>query len=222
MLDVDPGADTNRTVVTFVGPIEAIEDAAFQAIKTAAEVLDMRSHEGAHARMGATDVCPFIPVSGVSMDDCIALSKRVGKRVGEDLSIPVYLYENSAQALKRKNLATIRSGEYEGLKDKLADSDWGPDFGPTEFHERAGATVIGAREFLIAYNINLNTLDKRLATDIAFELREKGRSYRRQSPDSPNLLDGDIIRYEDGEYPCSLCDYVGDGQIGRASCRERG
>ena len=211
LLDVDPGADTNRTVVTFVGPIEAIEDAAFQAIKTAAEVLDMRSHEGAHARMGATDVCPFIPVSGVSMDDCIALSKRVGKRVGEDLSIPVYLYENSAQALKRKNLATIRSGEYEGLKDKLADSDWGPDFGPTEFHERAGATVIGAREFLIAYNINLNTLDKRLATDIAFELREKGRSHRRQSPDSPNLLDGDIIRYEDGEYPCSLCDYVGDG-----------
>ena len=211
LLDVDPGADTNRTVVTFVGPIEAVEDAAFQAIKSAGEVLDMRSHKGAHARMGATDVCPFIPVSGVSMDDCISLSKRVGKRVGEDLSIPVYLYENSAQTPKRKNLATIRSGEYEGLKDKLADPAWGPDFGPTEFHEQAGATVVGAREFLIAYNINLNTLDKRLATDIAFELREKGRAHRRQNPDSPNLLDGDIIRYEDGDYPCSLCDYVGDG-----------
>ena len=155
LLDVDPGADTNRTVVTFVGPIEAVEDAAFQAIKSAGEVLDMRSHKGAHARMGATDVCPFIPVSGVSMDDCISLSKRVGKRVGEDLSIPVYLYENSAQTPKRKNLATIRSGEYEGLKDKLADPAWFPDFGPTEFHEQAGATVIGAREFLIAYNLSL-------------------------------------------------------------------
>ncbi|NQT96485.1 MAG: glutamate formimidoyltransferase [Candidatus Marinimicrobia bacterium] len=209
LLDVDPGADTNRTVVTFVGSVSAVEEAAFQAIKKAAEVIDMRQHHGAHGRMGATDVCPFIPVSGADIADCIALSERVGERVGHELGIPVYLYEHSARIPERRNLAVVRSGEYEALAEKLTQPRWKPDFGPAEFKPTAGATVMGCREFLIAYNINLNTRDKRLATDIAFELREKGRSCRKSNPDSPNLLDGSIIRYADGEYPCAFCDYSG-------------
>ncbi|MFB3910228.1 MAG: glutamate formimidoyltransferase [Candidatus Eisenbacteria bacterium] len=175
LLDVDPGADTNRTVVTFVGPPEAVAEAAFRAIRCASERIDMRQHKGAHPRMGATDVCPFVPVSGVTMEECAALARTLGERVGRELSIPVYLYENAASRPERRSLANIRAGEYEGLSAKLADPEWKPDFGPAKFHERAGATVIGAREFLIAYNVNLNTRDRRLANEIALEIRETGR-----------------------------------------------
>lgn len=199
LLDIDPGRDTNRTVVTFVGSIAKVEEAAFQAIAKASDVIDMRNHSGAHARMGATDVCPFIPVSGVSIKDCVELSKRVANRVGKELSIPVYLYEESAQKEERKSLPIIRSGEYEGLAKKLQDPDWAPDYGPATFNAKSGATIMGCREFLIAYNINLNTRDQRLATDIAFELREKGRSKRISNPDSPNLLDGEIERDKNGK-----------------------
>jgi glutamate formiminotransferase/formiminotetrahydrofolate cyclodeaminase len=205
VLDVDPGKDTNRTVVTFVGSIEAVEEGAFRGIKAAAEVIDMRNHSGAHPRMGAIDVCPFIPVSGVTMEDCISLSESVADRVGRELEIPVYLYEYSAKSPERKNLAKIRGGEYEGLSEKLKDPDWKPDYGPARFHSQAGATVMGAREFLIAYNINLNTRDKRIATDIAFELREKGRSLRLPPSDSSNQLDGKIIRYQNDLNPCGQC-----------------
>jgi len=198
LLDIDPGADTNRTVVTFVGNPDAVGEAAYLGIKTAAEVIDMSKHEGAHPRMGATDVCPFIPISNVSDEDCIDLSKKIGQRVGEELSIPVYLYEHSAQTPERKSLPDIREGEYEGLGEKLKDIKWKPDFGPAKFNVTAGATVMGMRDFLIAYNINLNTKDHRLATDIAFELRESGRSKRKPDPASPNLLDGEIIRNSDG------------------------
>ena len=198
LLDVDPGADTNRTVVTFVGNPDAVGEAAYLGIKMAAEVIDMSKHKGAHPRMGATDVCPFIPISNVSNEECIDLSKEIGQRVGEELSIPVYLYEHSAQTPERKSLPDIREGEYEGLAEKLKDIKWKPDFGPAKFNVAAGATVMGMRDFLIAYNINLNTKDHRLATDIAFELRESGRSKRKPDPDSPNLLDGEIIRNSDG------------------------
>ncbi len=178
LLDVDPGADTNRTVVTMVGGPDEVVEAAFQAIKRASEVIDMTQHSGAHARMGATDVCPFIPVSGMNMDDCAELSRTLGKRVGEELNIPVYLYEYSATAPDRQNLAVIRAGEYEGLADKLKDPHWKPDYGKAEFNARSGATVMGARKFLIAYNVNLNTRDQRKATDIALEIREAGRNAR--------------------------------------------
>jgi glutamate formiminotransferase/formiminotetrahydrofolate cyclodeaminase len=208
LLDVDSGQDTNRTVVTFVGAPEAVAEAAFKAIKTASQVIDMRQQKGTHPRMGATDICPFVPVSGITMDDCVKLSKQVGKRVGEELGIPVYLYECSAQKPDRVNLAEIRVGEYEGLADKLRDKHWKPDFGPAKFHPQAGVTVMGGREFLIAYNINLNTQDKRIATDIAFELREKGRSARIPNPLSKNLLDGKILRFTKNSYPCSYCEEV--------------
>ena len=199
VLDVDPGKDTNRTVVTLVGPPDAIAEAAFQGIKIASEILDMSKHSGTHPRMGATDVCPFIPINGVSEEECIELSKQVGKRVGDELKIPIYLYERSAKEKKRKKLPDIRKGEYEGLSDKLADPDWKPDYGPSKLHIKGGATVIGCRDFLIAYNINLNTRDHRLATDIAFELREAGRSKRIPNPNSKNLLDGDIVRHDNGK-----------------------
>ena len=198
VLDVDPGPDTNRTVVTIVGSPEAVGEAAFQGIKRASEVLDMSQHSGTHPRMGATDVCPFIPVSDVTIEECVELSKQVGNRVGDELGIPVFLYEKSAQKDNRVKLPDIRKGEYEGLAEKLTDSNWKPDFGPAKLHIKAGATVMGCREFLIAYNINLNTKDHRLATDIAFELREAGRSKRTPNPNSKNLLDGEIVRNEDG------------------------
>ncbi len=199
VLDVDPGPDTNRTVVTIVGSPEAVGEAAFQGIKRASEILDMSQHFGTHPRMGATDVCPFIPISGVTDEECIELSKQVGKRVGDELGIPVYLYEKSAQKPDREKLPTIRKGEYEGLPEKLKDVNWKPDFGPAERHVRGGATVMGCREFLIAYNINLNTKDHRLATDIAFELREAGRSKRTANPNSKNLLNGEIVRNKNGK-----------------------
>ncbi|MCK4349420.1 MAG: glutamate formimidoyltransferase, partial [Candidatus Krumholzibacteria bacterium] len=142
LLDVDPGKDTNRTVVTLIGTPEAVVEAAFRAIARAAEVIDMSKHSGAHARMGATDVCPFIPVSGVTMEDCTELARKLGARIGEELGIPVYLYEHAASKPERRNLATVRAGEYEGLAEKLKDPKWKPDFGPAEFNSKTGATVI--------------------------------------------------------------------------------
>jgi glutamate formiminotransferase/formiminotetrahydrofolate cyclodeaminase len=186
LLDVDPGESTNRTVVTFIGEPEAVKEAAFKAIKKAAEVLDMRTHKGAHSRIGATDVCPFVPVSGVTMEDCVRLAHELGCRVAGELSIPVYLYEEAAQKPGRRNLANIRAGEYEGLSEKLKDANWAPDYGDPVFNPKSGATVIGAREFLIAYNINLNTRDRRLAHEIALSLRESGRAKKDK--------DGKIVR----------------------------
>ncbi|MGY8780759.1 MAG: glutamate formimidoyltransferase, partial [Fidelibacterota bacterium] len=174
ILDVDPGSDTNRTVVTFVGSPETVLEAAFQGIKLASELIDMSQQKGTHPRMGATDVCPFIPISDVTDEECVELSKQVGKRVGDELGIPVYLYEKSAQSKDRVKLPDIRKGEYEGFSEKIKNENWMPDYGPAKLHVKAGATVMGCREFLIAYNINLNTKDQRLATDIAFELREAG------------------------------------------------
>ena len=175
LLDMDPGAATNRTVFTFAGLPDEVVDAAFLAIKKAAELIDMRRHKGAHPRMGATDVCPFVPICGVTMEDCVELSKRLGKRVGTELKIPVYLYEYAATSNQRKSLADIRSGEYEGFAEKIKKPEWKPDFGPAEFNAKSGATVIGARQFLIAYNVNLNTTDVKIAKEIAFAIREKGR-----------------------------------------------
>lgn len=178
LLDVDPGAATNRTVVTFLGPPEAVEEAAFRAIRRAAERIDMARHRGAHPRMGATDVCPFVPVHGATMADCVALAKRLGRRVGTDLGIPVFLYGAAAARPDRVRLPDIRQGEYEALPEKLQDPDFRPDFGPATFHARSGATAIGAREFLIAWNVNLNTRDRRIANRIAAELRETGKPRR--------------------------------------------
>ncbi len=178
LLDVDPGADTNRTVVTFIGDPESVKEAAFRAVKKAAELIDMSKHHGEHARMGATDVCPFVPVTGVTMEDCVEIAKEVGKRIGEELDIPVYLYENAASKEEWKNLATVRSGEYEALEEKLKKPEWKPDFGPAKFNARSGATAVSAREFLIAYNINLNTTSAKKAHDIAMSIREKGRNKR--------------------------------------------
>jgi glutamate formiminotransferase/formiminotetrahydrofolate cyclodeaminase len=196
LLDVDPGANTNRTVVTIVGEPEPVMEAAFRAIKKASEVIDMRQHTGAHPRMGATDVCPFVPVSGVTMDDCAEYARKLGKRVGDELGISVFLYENAASTPERKNLANIRAGEYEGMAEKLKDPKWKPDFGPVELNKRAGVTAIGAREFLIAYNINLNTRDKSLAHDIALTIREKGRWARDESGKLVKDADGKKVRQE--------------------------
>ncbi len=175
LLDVDPGKATNRTVVTFVGNPHDVVEAAFQAIKKAGEVIDMRNHTGEHPRMGATDVCPLIPVSGITMEETVEFAKILAKRVGEDAGIPTYLYEYAASADYRRNLADIRSGEYEGLAGKIVKPEWKPDYGAAQFNERSGATVIGARDFLIAYNINLNTTSTRRANAVAFDIREKGR-----------------------------------------------
>ena len=180
LLDSDMGADTHRTVVTFIGHPDGVAEAAFQAIKKASELVDMAKHKGAHPRMGATDVCPFIPVAGVTMEECVELSKLVGERVGTELHIPVYLYEHSATIPERQNLADVRAGEYEALEEKLAKPQWKPDFGPARHNPGAGATVMGAREFLIAYNVNLNTRDKKLASEIALSIRESGRKKRGQ------------------------------------------
>jgi len=189
LLDVDAGASTNRTVVTFVGDPEAALEAAFQAIAKAAQLIDMRQHRGAHPRMGATDVCPFVPVTGVTMAECVELAKRLGDRVGKELSIPVYLYAEAAQSEDRRNLADVRHGEYEMLAERMRNG-FNPDFGPREFNAAAGATVIGARKFLIAYNVDLNTRSAKLANEIALEIREAGRAQRD--------ADGNIIKAADG------------------------
>ncbi len=191
LLDMDPGADTNRTVFTIAGEPEAVVEAAFQAIKKAAELIDMSKHKGAHPRMGATDVCPFIPISEMTMDECVEYAKKLGKRVGEELGIPVYLYEYAATKEEWKNLANIRSGEYEALSEKAKDPYWKPDFGPHTFNAKSGATAIGAREFLIAYNINLNTRDKKKASDIAQIIRESGRPARDKN--------GKLLKDENGK-----------------------
>jgi len=208
LLNVEPGADTNRTVVTFVGGPEAVERAAFAGIGKAAQVIDMTRHAGAHPRMGATDVCPFVPVEGVTMEDCAAIARRLGARVGAELGIPVYLYEAAATHPSRRSLSDIRRGEYEGLAKKLADPAWRPDFGPAALNASAGATVIGARAFLIAYNVNLNSTDKGHAADIAFALREKGR-VARSGNTSPYYSRGKKMAYREGAFPCGSCDFVG-------------
>ncbi len=196
LLDVDPGRSTNRTVITFVGPPETIGEAAFRVIEKAAELIDMSKQTGEHPRMGATDVCPFVPVAGVTMEDCIQVAHALGKRVGEELGIPGYHYESAALIPERKNLAVCRKGEYEGL-EKLSSQEARPDFGPSELNDRArstGATAIGARDFLIAYNINLNTTSARKANAIAFDIREAGRIKR-----EGGVISGKIIKDKNGE-----------------------
>src|SRR5213595_3650525 len=175
LLDVDPGATTNRTVVTFVGSPEGAVEAAFRAIQKAAKLIDMRKHKGAHPRMGATDVCPFVPVSNVSWEEAVACAQQLAKRVGDELNIPVYLYERAAKDKSRSNLSVIRTGEYEGFFEKIKQPEWKPDFGPAVFNKKSGATVIGARDFLVAYNVNLNTKSVRRANSVAFDVRENGR-----------------------------------------------
>ncbi len=175
LLDVDPGIETNRTVITFVGEPDAVIEGAFQLVVAARRLIDMRDHHGAHGRMGAVDVCPFVPVAGVTMDDCVEFANRLGKRVGEELSLPVFLYEFAATRPERRSLADIRKGEYEALSTKLQNPDFTPDFGPADFVPEFGAMVIGARKFLVAYNVNLNVTDKRWANRVALDVRENGR-----------------------------------------------
>lgn len=191
LLDVDPGEATNRTVVTFVGPPSSVVDAAFLAIEKAAELIDMTAHHGAHARQGATDVCPFVPVSGVTMSDCVELARALGERVGKELGIPVYLYGEAATSVARRSLQHVRDGEYEGLREKLTTQAGAPDFGPSSFNERSGATAIGARTFLIAYNVNLNTKNPKLAKAIAWRIRD--------TPGPVRGPDGKLIRGDDGK-----------------------
>jgi glutamate formiminotransferase / formiminotetrahydrofolate cyclodeaminase len=187
LLDVDPGKDTNRTVVTFVGSPESVSEAAFLAIKTASEIIDMSKHKGEHPRIGATDVCPFVPVSGITMEETVMYARQVAERIGNELEIPVFCYENAALKEERRNLANCRSGEYEGLRKKLSDPAWKPDFGPAVFNKRSGATAIGARDFLVAFNINLNTTSTRRANAIAFDVREKGRNIRNEKGEEINI-----------------------------------
>lgn len=193
LLDVDPGKATNRTVVTIVGEPAQVVEAAFKGIKKAAALIDMSKHKGEHPRMGATDVCPFIPVSGISMEETAEWATVLAKRVGEELAIPVYLYEYAQPNKSRNNLSVIRAGEYEGFFDKIKLPEWKPDFGPQEFPAKTGATVIGARDFLIAYNVNLNTKSVRLANAVAFDVREAGRVKREGNP-----ITGKIVKDADG------------------------
>lgn len=185
LLNVDPGKATNRTVVTFVGEPEAMLEAAFQAVKKAAEVIDMRTHKGEHPRFGATDVCPLVPIAGITMEEVVLLARKLAERIGKEIGIPVYCYENASFSEERRNLASNRAGEYEGLPEKLANPLWKPDFGPAEFNEnvaKTGATAVGARDFLVAYNVNLNTTSVRRANAVAFDIREKGRPVREGNP----------------------------------------
>ncbi|MBW7844676.1 MAG: glutamate formimidoyltransferase [Bacteroidia bacterium] len=197
LLDVDAGKATNRTVVTFVGHPDAVIEAAFLGIKKASELIDMSKHKGEHPRMGATDVCPLIPISGITMEETAAYAQKLGKRVGEELNIPVYMYEYAQQNESRKNLSIIRAGEYEGFFKKIKLPEWKPDFGPSEFSAKSGGSVIGARDFLIAYNVNLNTKSVRLANSVAFDVREVGRVKREGNPITGKVLkdaDGNDIR----------------------------
>jgi glutamate formiminotransferase / formiminotetrahydrofolate cyclodeaminase len=182
LLNVDPGKATNRTVVTFVGEVEAVIEAAFQGIKTAAQLIDMSQHQGEHPRMGATDVCPLIPISGISMEETAEYAQKLAERVGNELHIPIYLYESAQANKKRSNLSVIRAGEYEGFFEKIKLPEWKPDFGPAVMNAATGATCIGARDFLIAYNVNLNTQSTRIANRIAFDVREAGRVLREGNP----------------------------------------
>lgn len=194
LLDVDPGYSTNRTVVTFVGQPEQVVEAAYQAISKASQLIDMRKHQGEHPRMGATDVCPFVPVSGITMEQCVQLANTLGERVGRDLGIPIYLYGEAAKKAERRSLADIRQGEYEALNEKMKDSGFKPDFGPSAFNAASGATVIGARQFLIAYNVNLNTRSKKLANEIAFNIREAGRAKRNAKGEIEKDASGNTIK----------------------------
>jgi len=181
LLDVDPGADTNRTVITFIGAPDDVAEAAFRVVKRASELIDMSHHSGAHPRHGATDVCPFVPVRGVTMDECVDIARAVGQRIGTELDIPVYLYEEAARTDFRRNLANVRKGEYEALPDKLGTDEWQPDFGPNAWNEhtaRTGATNVSARGFLVAYNVNINSLSKGIAQNIALDIKEAGRAKR--------------------------------------------
>lgn len=196
LLDVDPGEATNRTVVTFVGEPEAVLEGAFRAIKLAGEIIDMQKHHGAHPRMGATDVCPLIPIANITMEECAEYARKLAKRVGEEIGIPVYCYESAAFKPERKNLATCRAGEYEGIQKKLSDPNWKPDFGPDTFSDKiahTGITMVGARDFLVAINYNLNSTSTRRANAIAFDVREKGRKKREGNP-----ITGKVVKDEKG------------------------
>ena len=193
LLDVDPGRDTNRIVVTFIGEPVPVCEAAFRAVKKAAQVIDMSKHSGAHPRMGATDVCPLIPVAGITMEETVVYARKLAERIGTDLSLPVFCYEEAAFEEKRKNLASVRTGEYEGLKKKLQDPSWKPDLGPARFDTRAGAVIVGARDFLVAFNVNLNTTSVRRANAIAFDVRERGREKR-----EGDQVTGKIVKDADG------------------------
>lgn len=182
LLDVDPGQATNRTVVTMVGTPDEVCEAAFRAVKKASELINMRHHKGAHPRFGATDVCPLVPVANITMEETVEYARKLAKRIGDELNIPIYCYENAALKEERRNLAVCRAGEYEGLKEKLAKPEWKPDFGPAEFNAKSGVTAVGARDFLVAYNVNLNTTSTRRANAIAFDVREKGRVKRDGNP----------------------------------------
>jgi len=207
LLDVDPGQETNRTVITFVGEPEAVLEGAFAVVKRSFELIDMQTHHGAHGRQGATDVCPFVPVSGVTMDDCVELSKRLGKRVGEELGIPVFLYEYAATRPERRSLADIRKGEYEALEEKLKTPEFAPDFGPATFVPGFGVMVTGARKFLVAYNVDLNVTDKRWANRVAFDVRENGRTVK--GPDGKKTQQPGMLKAVRGvgwfipEYGCA-------------------
>jgi len=194
LLHVDPGRDTNRTVVTFAGDPESVVTAALEGIRAAAALIDMRQHHGTHPRMGATDVCPLVPIAGITLEETARYARALAERVGRELGIPVYLYEAAQPNPARRNLAAIRAGEYEGLADKMRRPEWRPDFGPTEFSPRHGATVIGARGFLVAYNVNLNTTSTRRANAVAFDVREVGRPLREGDP-----LTGKIVTDGQGQ-----------------------
>jgi glutamate formiminotransferase/formiminotetrahydrofolate cyclodeaminase len=194
LLDVDPGQATHRTVVTFAGPPEAVVEAAVEAARAATELIDMSRHQGEHPRFGALDVCPLVPVAGITMEETVEHARELARRLGEEVGLTVYCYENAATSEERRNLATVRAGEYEGLKDRLSQSAWQPDFGPAVFNPRSGATAVGARDFLVAYNINLNTTSTRRANAIAFDVREKGRIKRKGDP-----LTGEMVRDENGD-----------------------
>lgn len=206
VLDVDSGAAANRTVVTFVGPPAAVVEAAFQGIREAGRVIDMRQQTGTHPRMGATDVCPLIPIREITMAECVEWAHSLGQRVGEELAVPVYLYEEAATQPNRRSLARIRQGEYEGWRTKITDPAWQPDYGPAEFHPRSGCVAIGARNFLIAYNVNLSTSRVEFATDIALNLRTLGRSVRTGNTE-PLYLNGEVKRHQEGKYYCGTCEY---------------
>jgi glutamate formiminotransferase/formiminotetrahydrofolate cyclodeaminase len=191
LLSAEPDKDYNRCVVTFVGEPDAVVEAAYRSTKVAAELIDMSKHKGEHPRIGAVDVVPFVPVAGVTMEECTKLANSYGARVAKDLGIPVYLYENAARSPERKNLATIRKGEYEGLQQKLQDPAWKPDYGSTQFNAKSGATVAGARKFLIAYNVNLNSPDASIAQEISLRIRESGRPLKNAA--------GEVVKNEKGE-----------------------
>ncbi|GAP45126.1 glutamate formiminotransferase [Lentimicrobium saccharophilum] len=193
LLDVDPGAATNRTVVTIAGEPEQVIEAAFRAVKKAMEVIDMSKHSGAHPRFGATDVCPLVPIANITMEETVKYAHRLGERIGKELGIPVYCYEEAARIPERRNLAYCRSGEYEGLSQKLSDPSSKPDFGPAQFLPKTGAIAVGARDFLVAYNVNLNTTSTRRANAVAFDIREKGRPMREGNP-----VTGKIVKDEKG------------------------